>query len=342
MSNIKYLETLVCGLTLAVMICPQAWAVVQTGNDCNGKCTWTYDSEAEGGPSLVFTAKDGSSGNLEIKNNYYRFYGVNGGYNLNLQPKNVTIGEGITTITPGGRAPLENLGVGGGKLTLPSTLTEWQCGSSWGMSFATIEINSEELTIGKGAIRNNSPTGVTTIIMPASEKIVFDDKALNSDGGSAGRPFTQTLNIQCKGAKSACDKSLAGVKATIEANGGTYKSDYYQEKDKNNNVTLQYFDDGYRSLNEKGFYDVYDFSNKIVGYSNLRGNEIYDQSGNLIERYDENGNMLDGKQTRADGLIATLKDGKIVGLKKNSVFNLTEVTELLKNDNSNTVTLTFK
>ena len=336
-------KNVILGFSFTILTYSEALAVIQTGTDCDGKCNWVYDSEAEGGPSLVFTAKEGATGELAIKNNYYRFYGVNGGYNLNLQPKNIIVGEGITSIDPGSRNPFESVGVGGGKLTLPSTLKEWKRGSSWGMSFSTIEINSDELVISEKAIRNTSPTGILTIIMPESSDITFDANSIDSCAGGNPNlvPFTQTLNIQCKGAKATCDESLAGVKATIEANGGTYNSDYYSEKNENEEVTLQYFDDGYRVLNDQGFYDVYDMAGNLTGYSNLSGREIYDQNGTLLERYDENGNMLDGMQSQTDGSFRILKDGKVVGFKNKRIYTVDEATIVTKN-NKNTFKLKYR
>ena len=300
MTNKQILKTKISAVALSMALCESAQAVIQTGTDCDGKCDWVYDSEAEGGPSLVFTAKENTTAPLEIKNNYYRFYDVNGGYNLNLQPKNIIVGEGITAINRGGRNPLENVGIGGGKLTLPSTLTNIEGGASWGMKFSTIEINSNNLTLGPGAIRNDSPTGVTTIIMPASANIVFAENAIYSAGVSA---FTQTLNIQCKGAKATCDESMAGVKATIEANGGTYKSDYYEERDADNKLLLKYHDNGYYK---------YDGNGNITESWNLDSTEQYDARGNMIAQYDKTAiSLVHTLTTRAEILFQPIKTEKL-------------------------------
>jgi len=330
MTNLKLLKTLTATIGLSTLFCESARAVIQTGTDCDGKCDWVYDSEAEGGPSLVFTAKENATGDLIIKNWYYRFHGVNGGYNLNLQPKNITVGEGITEIAQyGSRPSFENVGIGGGKLTLPSTLKKIDAGAtgggSGGLSFSTIEITSDKLEIESGAL--NFGRQSATIIMPASSDINFGDNAISCNYSAC----TGTINVKCKGAKATCDESMAGVKATIEANGGTYKSDYYEERNSNNNLLLKYHDTGYYK---------YDGNGNITESWNLDSTEQYDAKGNVIAQYDTKGNQLGSYTYDAGGnLVSAYQNGKAVYLRKR--YTIPEADAATQGKGPFTVTFTW-
>ncbi len=198
----------------------------------------------------------------------------------------------------------------------------------WSAPVTKVEIADSVEKIQNGAFQN---TNITSIIIGENSHLNF----LNGPTALQHGPSIKT--IYCKGSKKNCEDT----QALFSGIGQRTIIDYYSEKNENEEVTLQYFDNGYRVLNDQGFYDVYDMAGNLTGYSNLNGREIYDQSGALLERYDENGNMLDGQQLRADGSSAILKDGKVIGFKGKKIYTVDEATLVTRN-NKNTFKLKYR
>ena len=318
----KNLRILISWFILMMISCPQCWGG-DTGS-CGDNCRYEYND----GTLTFFPIDASKDAAITLPTDRYGLSGT---------VINAIVSEGITSIKqPTGYHSLIKIGQVGGKLSLPSTLTEFENDATYGMRFSTIEINSADLTIPHLSIFNTGRTGTIDIIMPASNDVEIG--LIKCEG----QTFNGTLNIQCKGAKQICDASLASIREIMETNGGTYHSDYYRETDSNGHVTLQYFDDGYRSLNSQGFYNVYDFSGNLTGYSNLTGTEIYDQSGTLLTRYDENGYIIDGLQARNDGSFAVLKDGKVIGFKGKRIYTVDEAVLSTQQGGKNTFKLRYR
>ena len=96
---------------------------------------------------------------------------------------------------------------------------------------------------------------------------------------------------------------------------------------------MQYHDNGSYNNDDKG---------NISGRFNLSGTEQYDESGNIIAKYDAKGNLLEKYSYDAGGNIITSYNANGIATYKRTLYTPAEAAVAVKTDNSNTVTITFK
>ena len=301
-----------------VFLSAQAFAA--DSGSCGENCVYSYDPSTQ---TLTYTGTGPNGSGVISKTS------VN--YGLSGTVKNAIISEGITEVVfPGNtHTILRDMGTSDGKLVIPSTMTSFGNDTAARLGFGTVEINSKNISFNYSSISFKNVANAA-IILSADANITMDDNAFYWPwAGDLSLPTT--LNIACKGNPDTC--LLKFGNALNRMNQNNIHADYYEERDENGNLTLQYHDNGYYK---------YDTEGNITERWNLDGTEQYDSKGNVIGKYDEKGNMLKSFVYGDDGSVSIYDaSGKLIGLQGKRILTVDEASALVK-DNKNTFTLKYR
>ena len=327
--KMKYLIKIFIGVFVFMMTNLAELNAADQG-DCGQNCWYTYKDG-----TITFSVKDENNPTPAIISKTITNYSLSGSI------KDVIINEGITEVYQNGSADyiIQSIGTPGGKLVIPSTMTSFGDRSTFSLPFDTVEINSKNMSFGISGLAFTT-NATPTIVMQADANITFDSQLQYVPG--QGKWFLPaSINIACKGNPDICLSKFGNSLNNMDKT--AIHADYYSEMDSNQNITLQYFDDGYGVLNAQGFYDIYDFNDQFIEYSNLARTEIYDQSGTLLEKHDSNGNLLNSYSHHPDGSVSIFdSNGKLIGITGKRIFTVDEATALVSGKGNNTFILKYR
>ena len=264
----KYLLT----ATALVLMSSNAWAdcaadeavgkkgeCVKKSGACGTDCVYDYDESTK---TMTFRGT-GENGAGEVDGRILADYYLNSALSK-LDFDNLIVAEGITKVSGVAFQPALVGGSGQGKLVLPATLKEMGFEASFVMNFATVEINSTDLSFDEKSFRF-SRNGPVEIIMPASDKIIF--------GENSGMNIApENLTITCRGEIDICQQSFGNALSEMDSSKITYNG-YQKNPDgsmslyQNNKLIATYATDA-----KDGSVYTYNPDGELIS---IRGKKIY-------------------------------------------------------------------
>ena len=216
--NNKSLFYITTWITMSITL--PAWAEIKTGSDCDGKCTWYYDTETK---DLTVKKNEGADGDIILRENYPALGAIH----------DMTIGSGITGYD---KSKVFGFYTGSGKLSIPSTLRLTY--GTYPGAFKTLEVESVK-SLGDASVMFYANKKLSVIITP--EENVF------LDPDSFGRSPNKSLNItmQCKGDWTLCNNMLSKIKNKYLTSGVPFSIEGYKEYDDNGRLIEAWDENGH-------------------------------------------------------------------------------------------------